>query len=156
MWFSCVASNLVFLCPLINVNELTHVFVCTSPTHIAFCFRHDQTQSLKDSFYQNACAGWSRRNVEQGIQGTDLWCIPLPSPSNAGDYRDLSDMHYVHDVSLQENLWHVKVDIYRLLVLVQKVGMTNHLDAVTFINDDLHAPVMFWHVIWLVHGCTIK
>jgi len=33
----------------------------------------------------------------------------------------------------------MKVDIYRLLVLVQKAVMTNHLGAVTFINNDLHA-----------------
>jgi len=41
----------------------------------------------------------------------------------------------------------MKVDIYRLFVLVQKAVMTNHLDAVTFIISDLHVPFMFWQVV---------
>jgi superfamily II DNA/RNA helicase len=53
----------------------------------------------------------------------------------------------VRDVALQENLRHVKVDIYRLLILVQKAVMTNHLHTVIFIYNDLHAPFMFWQVV---------
>ena len=47
---------------------------------ILFTFRHDQEANTENQVYQAAYFGWSRWDVEQGIQGTDLWCVPLLTP----------------------------------------------------------------------------